>query len=346
MKSIEWCGDAVRLIDQTKLPQEERYVTTDDYKVLADAIRTLKIRGAPAIGIAAAYGVALAAVKYPSNDFKAFRSHLQQAINELSSTRPTAVNLFWALNRMERAVSRAQTVEQARKLLVEEALTIHREDAEKCQLIGTHGLELIPQRASMLTYCNTGALATGGEGTAQSIITTAHRHRKSIIVYVCETRPALQGARLTTWELTKAGIDAILITDNMAASLMRQKKIDVVVVGADRIAANGDVANKIGTYNLAVIAKYHGIPFYVAAPTSTIDPLIASGSDIPIEQRDGKEITEGFGKTIAPKGIKVFSPAFDVTPADLITAIITEQGIHTPPFRLHAIEPQHQTVVN
>ncbi|MGA2622414.1 MAG: S-methyl-5-thioribose-1-phosphate isomerase [Bacteroidota bacterium] len=332
MKSIEWLGSSVRFIDQAKLPLEEAYITTDDYSVLAEAIRTLKIRGAPAIGIAAAYAVALASLKFTDSDVRAFRSHVRKAMDELASTRPTAVNLSWALNRMQQVAGRATTVVEGRDELVQEAISIHREDADKCRRIGEHGLALIPPRASILTYCNTGALATGGEGTALSIITTAHRCARVIRVFACETRPALQGARLTTWELMRAGIEVTLITDNAAASLMQQKKIDLIIVGADRIAANGDTANKIGTYNLAVLARYHGIPLYVAAPTSTIDASMASGEEIPLEQRSGWEVAEVFGKQIAPAGVQTLSPAFDVTPSELISVIITEDGIYRPPF--------------
>lgn len=332
VKAIEWCGDSVRIIDQTKLPLNESYIQTDDFRVLADAIRTLKVRGAPLIGIAAAYGVALAAVRHSGNDLPAFQQSMHAAVADLRATRPTAVNLSWALERMSKIIERATSVDEARSRLIEEALTIHRDDAEMCKRIGEHGASLVPQSASILTHCNTGALATGGEGTAQSIITTAVKQGKTVRVYADETRPLLQGARLTTWELLKLGIDVTLITDNMAASLMQQRKIDLVIVGADRIAANGDTANKIGTYNLAVLAKYHGVPFYVAAPTSTIDATIQSGDRIPIEERHAKEVTEGFGQRTAPEGIKVYSPAFDVTPAALIAAIITDQGIGRPPL--------------
>jgi methylthioribose-1-phosphate isomerase len=341
MKSIEWCGTSVRLIDQTKLPIEEIYIQTDDYHVLADAIRTLKIRGAPAIGVAAGYGVALAALKYRTTDVHGFRNFIGKTISELASTRPTAVNLFWALERMRKITDTAMFVESGRVLLIEEALAIHREDEEMCRCIGEHGAALIPAQATILTHCNTGALATGGDGTAQNVITTAHRQGKSVRVYAGETRPALQGSRLTAWELMKLGIDVTLITDNMAAFLMKQKKIDLVVVGSDRIAANGDAANKIGTYSVAVIAKYHHVPFYIAAPTSTIDCSISSGDKIPIEQRDPKEVTEGFGKRTAPHGVEVYSPAFDVTPAELITAIITEQGVHSPPFNFQPATFKH-----
>ncbi len=339
MKSIEWLGSSVRFIDQAKLPLEETYITTDDHSVLAEAIRTLKIRGAPAIGIAAAYGVALASLKFTDSDVRTFRSHVRKAADELASTRPTAVNLSWALTRMQQVAVRAPGVKEGRERLVQEAITIHHEDADKCRRIGEHGLTLIPQRASILTYCNAGALATGGEGTALGIITTAHRSAKVVRVFACETRPALQGARLTTWELMKAGVDVTLITDNAAASLMQQKKIDLIIVGADRIAANGDTANKIGTYSLAVLARHHGIPLYVAAPTSTIDASMKSGREIPLEQRDGREVTEVFGKQIAPEGVQTLSPAFDVTPCELISAIITEDGIYRPPFNLSGSPP-------
>ena len=342
MKSIEWLGDRVRLIDQTKLPLDETHLVTDDYKVLAQAIRALKIRGAPALGIAAAYGVVLSAIKHDGKDLESFRNHVQRAIEELASTRPTAVNLFWALERMRNVLCSASAVESIRMLLIQEAVRIHREDEEMCRRIGEHGAELIPQRATIMTHCNTGALATGGEGTAQSVITTAYRAGKSITVYAGETRPALQGARLTAWELMKAGVDIRLITDNMAAYLMKQGKIDLVLVGADRIAANGDVANKIGTYSLAVAAKYHGVRFYVAAPSSTIDSSINSGDQIPIEQRDPDEVTQGFGRRVAPEGVAVYSPAFDVTPAEILTAIITEHGVHVPPFAFHGIELNHK----
>lgn len=332
IKAIEWCGDSIRFIDQTKLPIEEVYLKVCDYTVITDAIRKLKIRGAPLIGIAAAYGAALAAVHSREGNLNSFSQQIIKAIDELGSTRPTAVNLFWALERMRKVLLSSVDIEQAKKLLIDEAVRIHKEDEEMCRKIGENGAKLVPQTAVILTHCNTGALATGGEGTAQSVITTAHRQGKSIKVYADETRPLLQGARLTTWELMKHGIDVTLITDSMAAFLMQQKKIDLAITGADRIAANGDVANKIGTYNLAVIAKHHGVPFYVAAPTSTIDPSIPSGDKIPIEERNKEEVTQGFGKRTAPEGVKVYSPAFDVTPSNLISAIITDQDVYKPPF--------------
>ena len=339
MRSIEWLGSRVRLIDQTKLPLEETTIETDDFRVLAEAISALRIRGAPAIGVAAAYGVALAALTFPGTDFQAFSRFVHNAAGELNATRPTAVNLSWSVRRMKRVLDLATSTENARRLLVDEALGIHREDEEMCRKIGEHGSSLIPESATILTHCNTGALATGGDGTAQSVITTAFRQGKSISVYASETRPTLQGARLTAWELMKLGVDVTLITDSMACFLMKKTKITCVIVGADRIAANGDTANKIGTYNHAVTARYHGIPFYVAAPSSTIDPATGSGDQIPIEERNPKEVTEGFGRRTAPEGIKVYSPAFDITAASLISAIITERGIHRPPFHFHEIGP-------
>ncbi len=335
VKAIEWCGDSVRFIDQTQLPLNETYIQTDDYLIIAEAIRELKIRGAPLIGVAAAYGVALASCRFVGRTYSSFSQEINRAIEELASTRPTAVNLFWALDRMKKIINESGSVDQIRKTLIKEAINIHREDEEMCRRIGENGNALIPANANILTHCNTGALATGGAGTAQSIITTAHEQGKVHKVYVDETRPLLQGARLTTWELMKVGIDVILITDSMAAFLMQQKRIDLVVVGADRIAANGDVANKIGTYSVAIAAKHHGIPFYVAAPTSTIDPAISCGDKIHVEERNGIEITEGFGKRTAPLGVNVYSPAFDITPASLVNAIITDRGIFYPPFNFN-----------
>jgi len=332
MKTIEWLEDRVRFIDQTKLPLEETYRETDLYTVIGDAIRSLSIRGAPLIGVAAAYGVALAALRSRQTDVQSFHDEIECAITGLASTRPTAVNLFRALERMKVVLYSNGSIDEVRQLLIQEATRIHMEDAEMCLRIGEHGAELLPDRARILTHCNTGALATGGEGTALSIITTAHRQGNSIMVYASETRPLLQGARLTTWELMNAGIPVTLITDNTAAFLMQQKKIDCVIVGADRIARNGDAANKVGTYMHAVTAKHHGIPLYVAAPSSSIDSTLEEGGKIPIEERNGSEVTEGFGRRIAPVGVDVYAPAFDVTPARLISAIITEKGIHRHPF--------------
>lgn len=332
VKSIEWLGDRVRFLDQTALPQQESYIETTDYHAITDGIRALKLRGAPLIGVAASYGVALAAISFRGDDLRKLSDIIHAAVNELASTRPTAVNLFWALERMKKIFAMCDSVPAAHRRLVEEAIRIHSEDADMCKKIGEHGAALVGQSAAILTHCNTGALATGGEGTAQSIITTAYRQGKSIRVYVDETRPAFQGARLTAWELHNHGIDATLITDSTGPFLMSQRKIDLVVVGADRIAENGDTANKIGTYSLAVSAHHHGVPFYVAAPGSTIDCSLISGAKIPIEERSTKELTEIFGQQLAPRGIAAFTPAFDVTPASLITAIITESGVHRPPY--------------
>jgi methylthioribose-1-phosphate isomerase len=334
MKSIEWIGGKVRFIDQTKLPTEEIFIETDDLAVLSDAIRTLKIRGAPALGVAAAYGIVLATQHLRTETLQELSDAVGRSASQIAHTRPTARNLFWALERM-RSVCRLNTQESATQIhqrLLDEALAIHAEDREMCAAIGMYGAEVVPDPAVILTHCNTGALATGGEGTAQSIITTAFDQGKKISVYVDETRPLLQGARLTTWELQKKGIPVTLITDNTAAFVMARKKVDLVVVGADRIAANGDVVNKVGTYNVAIIAKEHGVPFYVAAPTSTIDLGSEHGGLIPIEERDPIEVTEGFGRRTAPEGTNVYSPAFDVTPHPLITAIVTERGILRPPF--------------
>jgi methylthioribose-1-phosphate isomerase len=334
MKPLEWIDGNIQFLDQTKLPLEEVFVKTDDVVVLTEAIKRLAIRGAPLIGIAAAYGVVLASLQCNKTDANEIRSYLRSTIHTLASTRPTAVNLFWALNRQRCVLDswESNSVAELQKRLLEEAVRIHQEDIEMCEHISSFGVELLPLSCSILTHCNAGALATGGRGTALGIVSKAWEKGKLKCVYIDETRPLLQGARLTAWEMKRANIPATLIVDNLAAVLMRQGKIDVVIVGADRIAINGDIANKVGTYNIAVLAKHHGIPFYVAAPISTIDFQIKAGKDIPIEERDGKEITEVFGKQIAPDGITVYSPAFDVTPNEFITAIVTDQGIIYPPF--------------
>lgn len=332
IKSIEWVGGYVQYIDQTKLPLDEVYIKTSDYRNVAEAIRKLRIRGAPLIGIAAAYAVALAGMESRKLESSKFVNEITEAIDLLAATRPTAVNLFWALKRMKTVLSLNDNIEIVRTSLIDEAIKIHSEDIEMCKNIGENGSTLIPDNATILTHCNTGALATGGDGTAQSVITTAHKQGKRVNVYADETRPLLQGGRLTTWELMKNGIEVNLITDNVAAFLMQRNKITLAITGADRIAANGDTANKIGTYSIAVNAKYHDIPFYIAAPTSTIDPAIRSGSDIMIEERNIEEVTSIDGKRIAPDGVKVYSPAFDITPASLITAVITDRGVFYPPF--------------
>lgn len=330
--SSKGAGKKLRFIDQTKLPLEEIYIETDDHEIVADAIRRLSIRGAPALGVAAAYAVALAAIKCKSNPV--FYDSVTNAIDFLKSTRPTAVNLFWALGRMKNILDSniQHGIDYTIVRLEKEAITIHDEDIQMCEAIGRNGAELIPNTATILTHCNTGSLATGGSGTAQNVIVTAHKQGKMVKVYADETRPLLQGARLTTWELMKLGIDVTLITDSTAAFLMQQKKIDLVITGADRITSRGFVANKIGTYNLALAAKYHKIPFYVATPTSTIDLKLKDGNEILIEERKPEEITEGLGKRIAPIGVNVFSPAFDITPPELISSIITDMGKIYPPY--------------
>jgi len=352
MRAIEWLPGApgepwgrVRFIDQSKLPLEEVFIETEELGVITDAIRQLRIRGAPAIGIAAAIGLVLAVRRTRTND--ELRTAFDRASSLLAATRPTAVNLFWSLRRMRNTLenSSSSPLESIKRFLSEEAESMMKEDEDTCRRIGQLGASLVAERASILTHCNTGALATGGEGTAQAVITCAASQGKHVLVYVDETRPLLQGARLATWELMKADIDVTLITDNTAAFLMKRKKIDLIVVGADRIAANGDVANKIGTYNLAILAEKHRIPMYVAAPTSSIDFDLASGDSIPIEERDPKEVTEGFGRRIAPHGVRVYSPAFDVTPHQLITAVITEAGILRPPYVQSIAELKEQREV-
>jgi methylthioribose-1-phosphate isomerase len=334
MTSVEWVAGKVRFIDQTRLPAEEVTVETSDYRVVAEAIRTLQIRGAPAIGVAAAFGVLLAVDDKQVASPEDLGKKLYEAINYLSQTRPTAVNLFGALNRMRRAYEQARNSARVSiwSHLELEARAIQQEDIEACHKIGELGAELIQQGSSVLTHCNTGALATAGDGTAQSIITTAARQKKILRVFVDETRPHFQGARLTSWELMKQGLDVVLITDSTAGFLMQQREVNAVIVGADRIAANGDVANKIGTYPLAVLAERHMVPFYVAAPTSTIDVSTKTGKQIPVEERKAHEVTHVNGVSIAPEGVKVFAPVFDITPNGLVTAIVTEGGILKPPF--------------
>ncbi len=334
MKSLEWTKGNVRFLDQTRLPAEEIYVETKDENRICGAIKDLAIRGAPLIGIASAYAVALAANKCNASTPSAIFTYFDKIINLLAGTRPTAVNLFWALNRQKRVIeeNKSRGLEVLKVMLLEEAKRIHEEDAAMCVAIGKLGADLLPNAASVLTHCNTGSLATGGIGTALGIIRTSWEQHKLKHVYIDETRPLLQGARLTSWELGNDGIPSTLLTDNAAGFLMQQGVVNVVVVGADRIAANGDVANKVGTYSLAVLARHHGIPMYVAAPTSTIDFDMNDGKGIPIEQRNSKEVTEVFGKKVAPDHTAVYSPAFDITPADLVSAIVTEKGVLTKPF--------------
>jgi len=337
VESLIWKDGTVLIIDQTKLPVEESYLTISDYRELASAIKQLKIRGAPAIGIAGAFGVCLGANEIGTADAAEFGKQLEIIITEFAATRPTAINLFWALNRMRKIIASNSGIktDAMRQKLLEEAFRIRDEDRETCRLIGDHGARLLKDGDTVLTHCNAGALATGGIGTALGVIFTAAKQGKKIKVYADETRPLLQGARLTTWELMKAGIDVTLICDNMAAWVMQQGAIDCVMVGADRIASNGDAANKIGTYSLAVLAHYHHIPFYVVAPTSTFDLMLKSGEEIPIEERSSKEVTEGFGRRTAPIAVSVYNPAFDVTPHKLISAIISENGVSYPPYGFH-----------
>jgi methylthioribose-1-phosphate isomerase len=331
---IMWRGGKVKFLDQTALPESERYVETDDEAVLAAAVKRLSIRGAPLIGIAAAYGIALSMLRCRELEAPRIAAHFDRTDTLFASTRPTAVNLFWSLERLRNVFDRVrgETLEFIQQTLLAEAELIHREDAEMCERIGEYGAELLPNAVSVLTHCNAGRLATGGRGTALGVIEKAWERRTLRHVYIGETRPLLQGARLTAWELEKAGIPATLITDSTAAFLMQQGKVNAVVVGADRIAANGDVANKVGTYGLAVLAHHHSLPFYVAAPTSTIDLEMASGKLIPIEQRDASEVTTFAGKPVAPPDVEVYAPAFDITPHGLMTAIITDLGVLRPPF--------------
>ena len=335
IRPISW--DAERkilvLLDQTRLPFEEIYREYDDPGKVAAAIRTLVVRGAPAIGSAAAFGVVLAAYRHSGSDPGDLGAFVRDAMNVLSQTRPTAVNLFWAIRRMEGVLDTAGGgPDRIRQSLEREAVKIFEEDLASCRTMGDHGASLVPDGARVLTHCNAGALATAGYGTALGIIRSAHHRGKIRMVWVDETRPVLQGARLTAWEMIREGIPATLITDNSAGALIASGKVDFIVVGADRITSRGDVANKIGTYPLAVLADRHQVPFVVAAPLSTIDPGIASGEDIPIETRDPEEVTGFGGVRWAPEGVAVLNLAFDVTPASLVGAIVTERGVIRPPY--------------
>ncbi len=329
IKPIEFRDEKLILIDQRKLPKTEEYFICSDYKDVIYAIKNMVVRGAPAIGVAASYGIALYVLK--NDSIKNF----ENVLKDFSSTRPTAVNLFWAINRMKKKFDEVKDlgIERVREELLKEAEKIYQEDIEINKKIGENGNKLIRDNSNILTHCNAGALATAGYGTALGVIRSAFYSGKKIHVYVDETRPFLQGSRLTAWELMKENIPCTLICDNMAGFLMKQGKIDAVIVGADRIASNGDTANKIGTYTLAVLAKKHNIPFYVAAPYSTFDFNISSGKEIPIEERPKEEVTEMFTKNSAPDGVNVYNPAFDVTDAELITAIITEKEILYPPLK-------------
>nr|WP_207754888.1 S-methyl-5-thioribose-1-phosphate isomerase [Desulforadius tongensis] len=329
-----WEDGVLKILDQTKLPEKIEYIEAEDVKTVADAIKRLSVRGAPAIGAAAAYGMVIGANSIKEKDKEKFLAELEKIGYELASTRPTAVNLRWAIDRMMNKVRDGHDldIDGIRELLLEEAHKIFCEDLEANRRMGEYGQELIPENARIITHCNAGALATAGFGTALGVIRAAHRAGKNIEVFADETRPLLQGARLTAWEMMQENIPVTLITDNMAGYLMAQGKVDMVIVGADRITANGDVANKIGTYGLAVLAQAHGLPFYVAAPTSTIDMGLASGNQIPIEERHFEEVTTVGGTRIAPPGVKVWNPAFDVTPNELVSAIITERGVVQKPY--------------
>lgn len=335
MKTMEWKEGSLILLDQTRLPLEVIYVKCRTAEEVAEAIKTMKVRGAPAIGASAAYGLVLGAFKIQESEKAEFIEKVKSVSSMLASTRPTAVNLFWALKRMESVLdnNNAQNVDELKELLLKEAHAIYNEDIEMNRRMGKFGNELIPEGARILTHCNAGALATAGYGTALGVIRAAHEAGKNIQVFADETRPLLQGARLTAWELMQDNIPVTLITDNMAGYLMRKGLIDLAVVGADRITANGDVANKIGTYTVAVLCKEHNIPFFVAAPASTIDMSLSSGEEIPIEERHSLEVTSVFGQEVAPRDVKVLNPAFDVTPGELITAIITDRGIIKAPFK-------------
>jgi methylthioribose-1-phosphate isomerase len=334
--TLTWIGDVdgfLRLLDQTLLPTRLEYRDCRTVEEVWEAIRSLRVRGAPAIGIAAAYGVVLGVQQIGDEQAEQYGPRLHEVIAYLGASRPTAVNLFWALERMARKVGNLigrRPPSELTRLLLEEAILIEEEDRETCRAIGRVGAELIRDGQGVLTHCNAGGLATADYGTALAVLFTAAEAGRHFQVYADETRPLLQGARLTAWELQQRGLDVTLICDNMAAQVMKEGRVQLVLTGADRIAANGDTANKIGTYGLALLARDHDIPFYVAAPSSTFDLTLASGENIPIEQRDPREVTHGLGKQVAPDGIKVYNPAFDVTPAQLITGIITEKGLIQP----------------
>jgi methylthioribose-1-phosphate isomerase len=334
--TLTWTPEGVRFIDQTKLPLDESYVLATDYEQVAEVIVTMVVRGAPAIGVSAAYGVALGALKSKADTAKEFVPEFERICTRLAGTRPTAVNLFWAIDRMKRLfdglLAEDASMALVRERFLAEAHAMYDEDIASCKALGAFGGELLPKDGGVLTHCNAGALATCGYGTALGVIRAAVEQGKHIHVFADETRPFLQGARLTAWELMADGIDTTVICDNMAASLMQAGKIQAVVVGADRIAANGDTANKIGTYNVAILAKEHGIPFYVAAPWSTIDTATPTGAAIPIEERNAVEVTHHGGKQLTPHGVGIRNPAFDVTPARYITAIFTERGVLRAPY--------------
>lgn len=332
--TLRWCGNSISILDQRKLPDKEVYITLKSYKDVIRAIKNLSIRGAPAIGAVAAFGCALGAMKIRTDNVDKFLAEFNKICDEIVSARPTAVNLSWAINRIKKTVNEnySRNLNKLKSRILNEAKRIYDEDVESNLKIGEFGEKLIPENASVITHCNAGALATCGYGTALGVIRSAFKKGKIVRVYADETRPVLQGARLTAWELKRDGIPVTVITDNMAGDLMRRGYVDAVIVGADRITSNGDFANKIGTYSLAVLSKHHGIPFYVAAPSSTFDLNLASGNDIIIEMRNKEEVISIRGKKIAPPEIDVWNPAFDVTPGELVSAFITEKGIISPPF--------------
>lgn len=332
MLSVQWIGDEsgfLRLLDQTRLPTTSVLLDCHTVNTVWEAIKMLRVRGAPAIGVAAAYGVLLARV--PNGTIDEQLSAYRSAADYLATSRPTAVNLFWALERMQKVLQPSYSSRaELESAMFHEAAAIHEQDRQMCRSIGRHGAQLIPQQATLITHCNAGGLATSEYGTALSIMITCAQQGKQLQVFADETRPLWQGARLTAWELLAAGIPTTVICDSMAAHVMQTRQVDAVIVGADRITARGDVANKIGTYGLAVAARYHAVPFYVAAPSSTFDLNLTNGCDIPIEERDATEVIKPYGLTLAPDGVQVYNPAFDVTPAELVTAIITERGVIQP----------------
>ena len=344
IQTLEWTETGVVFIDQTKLPTEEVYVTCTTHQQVADVIRNMVVRGAPAIGVAAAMGIALGVKNSKAQNGADLKQDFYEICETVRQTRPTAVNLFWAIRRMTEKFEslRNRPVADIQQALIEESQRMHAEDIAANQAMGRHGATLMPPSGGVLTHCNAGALATAGYGTALGVIRAAIEQGKKLHVYADETRPFLQGSRLTAWELMKDGIPTTVISDNMAGVMMQQGKIGAIVVGADRIAANGDVANKIGTYTVAVLAKEHGIPFYVAAPISTVDLATPDGSKIPIEQRNAREVTHIAGKQMVPDGVQVENPAFDVTPAKYVTAIITERGIARAPYNQSLSQLTHQ----
>lgn len=333
-QSIRWEGDHLVILDQTYLPDREIYINLDSTGQIWEAIKKLRVRGAPAIGISGAYGFYLGIRELPETNFKSFQSEYQRVAEYLNSSRPTAVNLSWATKRIMTTLfaQKEKPISELKEIALKTAITIHNEDRRMCKSIGEHGVDVVPGDARILTHCNTGGLATGEYGTAFSVILHAHQAGKLNKVWIDETRPLLQGARLTTWELQKAGIPFELNIDSAAAFLMQQGKVDMVITGADRITRNGDTANKIGTYSLAVLAKNHSIPFYIAAPYSTIDMNLASGDEVDIEYRESDEVVYFGNKKTAPDKVKVYNPAFDITPSELITGFITEKGIIEPEF--------------